>query len=82
MQKYDCCKCINLHSPLCSYCTVTKVPSGKEQKPRHFIRATEIGTCADGKIPEFIKDCIDRGKSISTAVIIRYNKDLETKQNE
>ena len=77
MKKYDCQDCINALSPLCQYCTVTKVPSGKEQKPQHFIRATEIGTCAEGNIPDFIKDCIDRGKSISTAVILRYNKDLE-----
>lgn len=80
MKMYNCQDCINLGSQLCDYCTVAEVPSGREQRPRYFVRATEIGACAEGPIPEFIKDCIARGKSISSAVVMRYNQDLEKKR--
>ena len=77
MGKYDCLECINQHSPICEYCSVTHVPSGKEMRPRYFVRISSIGRVAEGGMPQYIKGCVENGKTISTAVIDKYNRIIE-----
>lgn len=79
MGKYDCVDCINLSSSICEYCSVTKMPSGVEMRPRYFVRISSIGRVIDGGIPQYIQGCVERGKTIPLSVIEKYNRTVEEK---
>lgn len=77
MAKYDCIDCINQKSPICEHCSVSKMPSGKEMRPRYFVRISQIGRVAEGGIPRYINGCVENGKTISVGVVDKYNKIIE-----
>lgn len=81
MKKYRCTNCVNLASPLCDYCTVLEMPSGKEQKPKYYIGSAELGYAVEGNIPTLIKISVENGVSIPLIAVYRYNEELE-KQTE
>lgn len=93
-KQYDCSTCVNRNSPLCELCTQITSPSGKERRPKYYMRIMELEPFApELKVPLGLNTELEKraitiarylgaGLPIPIRVVLEYNKIAERKTDK
>lgn len=88
IKKYDCVRCANKRTPMCSACTVVTATDGTESKPKYFVRLSDKEIHAVGMsgadmsedLALYIVRSIELGVPIPTALVMLWNRKREAEE--
>ncbi|MBE6547938.1 MAG: hypothetical protein E7667_03545 [Ruminococcaceae bacterium] len=86
---YDCARCANKRTPMCTACSVVTAPDGTQSKPKYFVRLSDEeirvigaseGNDLSADLALYIRTAVEKGVPIPLALVMIWNRQKETQQ--
>lgn len=82
---YDCARCANKRTPMCTACSVVTAPDGTRSKPKYFVGLSDeeihvIEESGDDMLEDlalYIVRSIELGVPIPVALVMLWNRKVE-----